>query len=57
MDQRRQKKADEEMEEATKKWENVKEESEEFSKMSNEELNRRVEDFIQRFNRDIKRQI
>ncbi|CAA0374618.1 unnamed protein product [Arabidopsis thaliana] len=50
-------KADEEMEEATKKWENVKEESEEFSKMSNEELNRRVEDFIQRFNRDIKRQI
>ncbi|EFH38900.1 hypothetical protein ARALYDRAFT_497369, partial [Arabidopsis lyrata subsp. lyrata] len=47
----------EEMEMATKKWENVREESEEFSKMSNEELNRRVEDFIQRFNRDIKRQI
>ncbi|XP_010509732.1 PREDICTED: uncharacterized protein LOC104786099 [Camelina sativa] len=46
----------EEMEKATQKWENVREESEEFSKMSNEELNRRVEDFIQRFNRDIKRQ-
>ncbi|EOA28945.1 hypothetical protein CARUB_v10025195mg [Capsella rubella] len=46
----------EEMEEATEKWENVREESEEFSKMTNEELNRRVEDFIQRFNRDIKRQ-
>lgn len=43
-------------EEAEEKWENVREESEEFSKMSNEELNRRVEDFIQRFNRDIKRQ-
>ncbi|KAF8110184.1 hypothetical protein N665_0086s0024 [Sinapis alba] len=38
------------------KWENVREESEEFAKMSNDELNRRVEDFIQRFNRDIKRQ-
>ncbi|XP_048636642.1 uncharacterized protein LOC125609354 [Brassica napus] len=47
------KKAHEETEE---KWENVREESEEFAKMSNEELNRRVEDFIQRFNRDIKRQ-
>lgn len=44
-------------EEAEEKWENVRDESEEFSKMSNEELNRRVEDFIQRFNRDIKRQI
>ncbi|RID66997.1 hypothetical protein BRARA_D02103 [Brassica rapa] len=43
-------------EEAEEKWENVREESEEFAKMSNEELNRRVEDFIQRFNRDIKRQ-
>ncbi|CAH8347849.1 unnamed protein product [Eruca vesicaria subsp. sativa] len=43
-------------EEAEEKWENVSEESEEFAKMSNEELNRRVEDFIQRFNRDIKRQ-
>ncbi|KAL0721106.1 hypothetical protein Bca4012_035705 [Brassica carinata] len=38
------------------KWENVREESEEFAKMSNEELNKRVEDFIQRFNTDIKRQ-
>ncbi|KAL1205143.1 hypothetical protein V5N11_016482 [Cardamine amara subsp. amara] len=38
------------------KWENVEEESEEFSKMSNEELNRRVEEFIQRFNREIKLQ-
>ncbi|XP_013733289.2 uncharacterized protein LOC106436883 [Brassica napus] len=47
------KKAHEETEE---KWENVREESEEFAKMSNEELNRRVEGFIQRFNRDIKRQ-
>ncbi|CAF1968837.1 unnamed protein product [Brassica napus] len=28
----------------SQKWENVEEESEEFSKMSNEELNRRVED-------------
>ncbi|KAL0897032.1 hypothetical protein Bca101_080993 [Brassica carinata] len=43
-------------EKAEEKWENVREESEEFAKMSNEELNRRVEDFIQRFNRDIKRQ-
>ncbi|KAJ4903610.1 Uncharacterized protein Rs2_17561 [Raphanus sativus] len=43
-------------EEAEEKWENVREESEEFAKMSNEEVNRRVEDFIQRFNRDIKRQ-
>ncbi|CAH8365617.1 unnamed protein product [Eruca vesicaria subsp. sativa] len=43
-------------EEAEEKWENVREESEEFAKMSNEELNRRVEDFIQRFNRDIKQQ-
>uniref|UniRef100_A0A1J3HBA1 Uncharacterized protein n=1 Tax=Noccaea caerulescens TaxID=107243 RepID=A0A1J3HBA1_NOCCA len=34
-------------EEAEEKWENVREESE-FSKMSNEELNRRVEDFIRR---------
>ncbi|CAN8287524.1 unnamed protein product [Cochlearia groenlandica] len=42
--------------EEDEKWENVREESEEFSKMSNEELNRRVEDFIQRFNKDIKRQ-
>ncbi|EOA36979.1 hypothetical protein CARUB_v10009943mg [Capsella rubella] len=38
------------------KWENVKEESEEFSKMSNEELNKRVEDFIQRFNKQIRSQ-
>ncbi|VVB02070.1 unnamed protein product [Arabis nemorensis] len=38
-------------EEAEEKWENVREESEEFSKMSNEELNRRVEDFIQRLRR------
>ncbi|VVA93053.1 unnamed protein product [Arabis nemorensis] len=37
------------------KWENVKEESEDFSKLSNEELNRRVEDFI-RFNRQIRLQ-
>ncbi|CAA7033749.1 unnamed protein product [Microthlaspi erraticum] len=33
------------------KWENVEEESEEFSKMSNEELNSRFEEFIQQFNR------
>ncbi|CAL9216767.1 unnamed protein product [Arabidopsis halleri] len=38
------------------KWENVKEESEEFSKLSNEELNKRVEEFIQRFNRQIRSQ-
>lgn len=38
------------------KWENVEEESEEFSKMSNEELNKRVEDFIQRFNKQIRSQ-
>ncbi|XP_010478399.1 PREDICTED: uncharacterized protein LOC104757363 [Camelina sativa] len=38
------------------KWENVEEESEEFSNMSNEELNKRVEEFIQRFNRQIRSQ-
>ncbi|CAL9216765.1 unnamed protein product [Arabidopsis halleri] len=38
------------------KWENIKEESEEFSKLSNEELNKRVEEFIQRFNRQIRSQ-
>ncbi|KFK44840.1 hypothetical protein AALP_AA1G309200 [Arabis alpina] len=38
------------------KWENVKEESEEFSKLSDEELNKRVEEFIQRFNRQIRSQ-
>ncbi|CAD5314066.1 hypothetical protein AtNW77_Chr1g0033411 [Arabidopsis thaliana] len=38
------------------KWEYVKEESEEFSKLSNEELNKRVEEFIQRFNRQIRSQ-
>uniref|UniRef100_A0A1J3H2L9 Cotton fiber protein n=1 Tax=Noccaea caerulescens TaxID=107243 RepID=A0A1J3H2L9_NOCCA len=38
------------------KWENVQEESEEFSKMSNEELNSRFEEFIQQFNRRIRLQ-